>query len=393
VLQALKSRLDLRKFLVETFFIFFVIFLFSYIFNPKDPLFFDSPFNIYFFLMSIMALFYGFSGGITIMLLYFIMEFLYYGKINFYDLSHFFISLFIFGEFHYFWQRRINLLEEKSNYLNERLTLLGTNYYILKLSHDELEKNYILKPYSIRNILYEIRETLKKEFSNAHEKFLMLLKKVFKIENASFYLKENDKLKPVANLGEKIELDYNDPLIEDVLNNKELVFVDVSKHTESKYLAVIPMVSLEDEIKGLLVIKEIPFFNFNKETLLTISLFLTYYINHYFFVLENKKYLHFEPEMVNEIKKLIKLYEKFNIESHIIKIAAREKDHHKIESSLRNSDILFKHKDFLIIILPFSSAISVENFINRIKKVCKFEYRTIKIQPPLDRILKEIDNE
>ncbi|MDQ7066885.1 MAG: hypothetical protein Q9M40_02155 [Sulfurimonas sp.] len=57
----------------------------------------------------------------------------------------------IFSEFHYYWGQKIKQAEIQANYRGAKLDELSKAFYTLKISHDQLEKNYVVKPMSIRN--------------------------------------------------------------------------------------------------------------------------------------------------------------------------------------------------------------------------------------------------
>jgi len=378
---------------VEVGIIFILTFLGSEYVSSNDPLFFESEFNIYFYLMIIITLFYGFFSGIFFLGIFFIAEYIIYHKINMDNLYQYFIIMLILSEFYYFWKKKVEKLEETNKYINHRLEDIGTAYYLLKLSHDEIEQNYILKPFSIRNVLQQTKKLMKENQDEAIQNFLLLIERTFKIEKASLYLYEKNNYKLVSSIGEDVKLDLKDSLVERVLKKRELVYTDISQDENSNYLAVIPLISLNNDIKGLFLIKEMPFFNLSKDNLLMISLFLSYFVNSYQKIDKYKQYS-FDEDFLNELDKLLFLEKKYNIKTFLAVFEANEFELINIKKKLRGSDIYYKEKNRLMILFPFMSITGVKNFISRIENIENIKYKVIELDKnSLDEIIKEINND
>jgi len=388
----------INKFLQNSYIEIVLLFIITYFgskyVSPNDPLFFASQFNIYFYLLVVIALFYGFFSALFYLALFFSVEYIFYQKINFDNLYQYFIIMLILSEFYYFWKNKITKLKETNKYINTRLETIGTAYYLLKLSHDEIEQNYILKPFSIRNVLQEIKKLMRQNPKESIQNFLLLLERIFKIERASLYIFENDDYKLTKTIGEKVDLNLKDPLIKRVLTKKELVFSDISKDESSEYLAVIPLISLTHDIKGLFLIKEIPFFNLSKDNLLMISLFLSYFVNTFSKIEKYKKY-GLDEEFLNEIDKLLFLEKKYHIQAFLVIFKGDDLDLLNIKKTLRGSDIYYKTEHKLMILFPFMSIHGVKNFISRVQNIDKMEHKVLNFHKyhSLEEIIKELNNE
>jgi len=379
---------------VETLILFIITFVISRYISPTDPLFFHSQFNIYFYLLLVISLFYGFFSAIFYLIIFFSVEYFIYHKLNFNNLYQYIIIMLILSEFFYFWKNKLTKLQETNKYLNTRLENIGTAYYLLKLSHDEIEQNYILKPFSIRNVLNEIKSLMKKNPQEATTNFLLLLERIFKIEHASLYILENGKYKLKETIGDEIvKLDLDDGLLKRVLTKKELVYADISQNEYSNYLAVIPLISLNHDIKGLFLIKEIPFFNLSKDNLLMISLFLSYFINNFSIINKYKQY-NFDEEFLNEIDKLLFLEKKYHIKTFLAIFESNDFNLLNIKQKLRGNDIYYRKENKLIVLFPFMTSNGVKNFISRIENIENIKYKVLNFHDykTLEEIIKEIDN-
>ncbi|ACM92522.1 hypothetical protein NAMH_1432 [Nautilia profundicola AmH] len=380
--------------LIETFVIFIVLVLFNYFFSPKEMFYSEYLINIYLYALIIISLFYGFIYSLVFYILYFAAQYFFLGSVDIFMLSHYFIFLLIFSEFKYFWNRKLEKLNEENSFLKRRVEDLGNAYYLLKISHDELEKNYILKPFSIREILKEIKESIKKDKNKSIDIFLNLLKKLFKLEQASlFFKKEDGDYELKGNIGEKINLDMDDELVKQVLENKHLSY-SINTDNSSKYIAVIPVVSLSDELKGLFVIKSMPFFSLSKDNLITISLFLTYFVNLLNIPEKYHKYV-IDPLVAKEIESLRYLSKKYGIKNHIVIFNIKNPlQSVQISKMIRGVDIFFEYKDKLVVILPFTNEIGVNQFLNKVLRKIDVEYKVYDLmQMDLDNLNKALNED
>ncbi|MEO1958667.1 MAG: hypothetical protein ABGX23_03855, partial [Nautiliaceae bacterium] len=245
----------------ETFIIFMIVFLLNYFFDREHLLYPDSFVNPYMYVFVAVSLFYSLLVSIFYFILYFGAEYIIYHKVNLPILFEMFLLMVIMGEFTTYWNNKLSKYKEQNDYLKNRLEEVGNAYYLLKISHDELEKNYILKPFSIREVLREVKELAYKSIEESFSLLTTLIKNLFKLEKGGLFTYEDGVFYPKAMIGDFEKLDTNDPLVVDAVNYHQIAFVGNLREKKSKYLAVIPIVSLNDEVKGIFVIEQIPFFN------------------------------------------------------------------------------------------------------------------------------------
>jgi hypothetical protein len=131
--------------ILEILIFFFILLLIGIYFNKEDPLFLTTIFSPLILLTLSFTLYYGFWIGITILSLAFLYTLFFYPQIPTTSILWNAIIILVAGEFKYYWERRIKDTERESIYLYEKLETLKRNYYLLKLSHDQLENNYILR--------------------------------------------------------------------------------------------------------------------------------------------------------------------------------------------------------------------------------------------------------
>jgi len=378
--------------LIEIILIFIVLVVFNYISDANNLFYINNILNIYLYALTIIALFYGLIYALLFYILYFTAIYFYYHKFYIEAISYYFIFLTIFSEFMYYWNKKINKLKEENSYLKKRIEELGSAYYLLKISHDELEQHYILKPFSIREILREIRDLAYDNQEKSINLFMQLLKKLFHIEKAGLYLKEKGKFVLKDYLGEKIKLNTEDPLIKKALDYQTMAYIAHIHNKKSDLLAAIPILSLDHKLYGIFIIKEIPFFSLTKDNLITIELFLTYFINLTETIEKYKKYKN--PFLIKEIFTLSNLSKKFKMKNFIVIFYINDELEIKsIEKKLRGIDIAYPYNNKLIVILPLTPLSGTMKFCEKIKESVNVEYKIFDLSKfSLEKIEKILND-
>lgn len=371
------------KAFVETIAITLLAIYFGLLFDETDPLslYGRASLSIYLYVLIFLSLFYGtVSGLVSLVIFFFFSE--YYYDLNSYTV-HFSYALltFFIGEFHFHWKYRLSHQEEENRYLHEKLEEVGRNYFLLKASHEQIEKNYILKPVSIRKTLQEIRALHLQGDRPLYGELLDLLGRIATLESAAFYVYEEGQHKKVAGVGEEVPFIAHDALVVRAREDASLTYIAIGEmgdEIDQNYLAAVPAFLASGEYKGMLLIKKMSFLGFNKDTLLSFSLFVSYFIDH-IGVLETvrpilKKYPDTTPEFVRELFKLNRLYTKFRLESTMVIFKITEAHFAEsmsmnIESTLRGLDISFTANQgdvyLTAVLLPLTDYEGAETFLKR----------------------------
>jgi hypothetical protein len=263
---------------LETLIITSLYMFIGYLVWPDDICMLKTNFFPTMFL-AIITLFHGLASGLLAMTLFGIaMKFAY----NEFDYIYFLkelVLVLVFGEFQYLWNRKIETFATELKYTKEKLHELSDAFYTLKLSHDQIERSYVVKPMSLRNALMNIKEEFKKRGKdfNPFEKFLTILSKTIDIQEAFILeMRGFERFRVLAKTKEKIVVDIKDLLIETALAKKMPVYVSMDeKYSLSQYLAVIPAI-IENKVYGLLIIQKMPFMSFNKDNLSSSAILLNY---------------------------------------------------------------------------------------------------------------------
>ncbi len=387
------------------------VLLFSLIFiligfglKKQDPLFLKAPYSPMLILSLVFSLYYGFVGGVVFLLFASIVSLIVYK--NFPIESLLFNSLFVLiaSEFRYYWNRRIKAIESEAEYLQEYAESLRKELFVLKISHKQLEYNYIMRPYSIRNMIKELRERLliEKNESSIMHFFLTILMQHFQVYSAGVFRVEKDNALLIASIGNGFsELDMEDEMVKQALEWGEPHYIPpkaLSDLSSLKYLAVVVVPS--GDKKYLLVIRDMLFVNLNEEFLYYAKLLMEYIVED----IEISKGMTVDEgllpycgfEFFKELYKTAKMREKLGVKSSIVFFKAKELSENKlsdIELSIRALDMVcvvnLKQQVFLIFLLPFTPAFNAKNFVNRMSQ--KFPFlEVVKLEEVEESKLKTL---
>ncbi len=280
--------------LIETLIISAINFLACYFFHPTDLLFIHGPFPWMLLAPVLIALLYGLPFALLSYFLLLISAIsLTIGTIDF--SWHMRLYLFgsvmlvvICGQFGSYWKSRLSHIESLNQYLHEHIDHVARAYYLIKISHDNIEQQFISKPVSLRNTFLSIRDMLTinagKMSAEIMQRLLEVVSQYCQIEKAQLFLIENKKLlsEPIATVGGNQALVQNDSLIKLTLENKIVNFVSIdefAQDSKSAYLVVAPIVSSEGDLLGLITVEDMAFRALNHESLEKCMVLLSYFAN------------------------------------------------------------------------------------------------------------------
>jgi hypothetical protein len=151
-------------------------------------------------------------------------------------------------------------------------------FYALKVSHDQLELNYIIKPFSLRQSLKEISDSLRNDSRNPYEYLRILLEKTFAIQSISILLPDEEgTFHLVSATDGDTPPSLEDPLIREALQRRTPIYISQCIERGSHYLAALPA-TLDGEVKGLLVVEKMPFMSFNEDNLTAVAFLFDYFV-------------------------------------------------------------------------------------------------------------------
>jgi len=377
------TRLDIyreygKRGFIEVTIITLIYLAVGYALDKNDPLIIKEDGFTPFILLSILTLFYGtLHSSITLFTLL-------VANIYFYDKAdeEFFLkeifTILLMGEFHYRWNKAFSIYKNKSKALEEKLEELGNKFYALKISHDQMEFDYILRPISIRKLIEDISK--KREMRERIQEFILLIAKLFNINKIIFcrYYKDIDEYYVVANAGDA-KFFKDDPLVKEAIAKKRPIYVSEYEDNISKYLAILPYNESQNTI-GLLIIKDMSFLSFNYDNLSAIAFLFDYYL------LRRKKIktlksdnicLFLDDDFRYELIEQRYFFKKYRVKSSLIVIKTKSKlIAHQLEDiaqkRLRSLDkyTVVEINDYytVLLLLPLSNKPSAKALLKRIEK-------------------------
>jgi uncharacterized membrane protein YhaH (DUF805 family) len=396
----LKDYFNLRKriervnlFIVIELIIFVSVILFlNYIIEGK--IITESGY-VYYVVSIIISLYYGLMSGIISVSLIFAIVYFFTHKFNTELFLDTLLIALVAGEFNFYFKLNLLRMKEQVKYLTEKLRKISRSAFFTKLSHDNLEKNYLIKPYSIRKLIIDIATNKNKN------DFVEFLANQFNI--ISFSLVDIDKKEYKYNLE---NVNKNDELIEEMLGKKEITYL-TDKQVE--YLAAIPIFNAKDKLVAYIVIKDISFIKFNMENLIAIQ-----FISNYFYLkleeeemteqYKNSKYCKYLLcNKVVEMDRIVKLNKFADVESSFLTFDIEKVNSEKFENFLSRglrvldffTKIELKDKNLFIIVLPFTSKEGGYFFAQRLLNIFDFldmnDIDNIYVLDSLDKIEKIIE--
>ncbi len=397
----------------ETLVIIAIYLFVGYITDSNDICMLNGEISYILILLSIITLFHGFENGMLTVAILAIAMWLFYETFAYIEFLVALLMTMIYSEFHYYWTGKINDAEIDSNYRGSKLDELSKAFYTLKISHDQLEKNYVVKPMSIRNSIELIIQDNKKIAKNEnifnkeeefYSNFLGLLEKSFNVQSSMIIYKDRDQNSELFNAKtttiaygaytEEIDLKeiFKDYLVDEAVNRKTAIYISdkmgeptTVTDRNSDFLCVLPAIQ-ESQLVAILIIKKMPFMSFNRENLTSITILLEYFA----IEVRNKNLLYLSDELsiVNSIifrfeySRLKRLYKKFNVESMILvlKISSELQAiqvHDTIEKMLRSLDMVTMIKEnrtfYIIIMFPLHDKAASLGFYSRLTNILKEE--------------------
>lgn len=413
---------------VETFLIVAVFLFIGYLLSPEDICLVHTQISFALIILTVITLFHGFENGLIAVGMLSIAMWLFYPEFPYQEFLIILVMTMTFSEFHYYWSKKIRELKTEAEYKSAKLNELSKAFYTLKISHDQLEKNYVIKPMSIRNALEEIIQTAKDFNKNDldnrnnifYEQFLILLEKSFSVNSALIiYKTKHHKDEAISTINSSViyssmcesyskEEIISSYLVDYAIEFKEPIYVSgtngepsIHAKEDSKYLVAIPFTNGK-YVESVLVITRMPFMSFNKENLISITILLEYLS----ITIEKNKTLENaytienleDDEFRYEYNRLRYIYENFKIDSAVLAIKIdnklqTKKVYEKIIEMLRSLDIatLIEHNEisFIVLLFPLNDNSSAYGFLNRLRHNLHYEqdkkFETMHFQ------IKELD--
>jgi hypothetical protein len=374
--------------------------------RPNDPLTLNAAFPWIVFAPILVALRYGTLSGMTSVIIVAITMYYFYPNdffssttVRLFLLGNIFITV-LCGEWYLAWEADKLQLYRINEYAVRRLNNLNKAYYLLRLSHEQLEQAIIAQPFTLRNAMQIIKHLLietKGEINEtiAHQ-FLQLVCRYVAIESIQLFFATDGVLntKPFASIGNDDALILEDPLIKKALESSELVHIgmyDFETKKSSMYFVAMPLRDNDEHLIGLLAIKELSFWGADESNLKALSIIVTSFADQLWIIRITKKltevYSDCPLEFAEELYRMLHLRKTLKVRTmlsvFILEASNRTEDVLlTITKQQRGVDSIWRHqlenkKYYLFVLMPFSAGAAIEGFKNRFAKVLKENYGII----------------
>lgn len=384
---------------VETVIVTVAILALCRLTNPNNPLFLHAIFPWPWLASVVIVLKYGFMPGVATVGLITLATFLQSppnSLTNFsyqsYLLSGFTLT-FLCALFSASWSRRVMHAEELQAYTDERLGNLSRAYYMLHVSYNFLEQNLITKPVTLRMMLVELQQLLVGQegeiTQDIAQRLMQMICQFCAVTTVGMYVMHHKTLstQPLAEIGAMGELILNDPLVRYAKKADEVGYVSIHQLTEieqSEYLVVAPMRTDDNELLGIIVIKEMSFWSLTQETLRILEILVIYFVEEIMLARGIVEFLpiypDIPPEFVRQFKKLLALTRGLNLNSSftavLVDTSLRPQNVIANLTNIRRSlDSLWRlqlgNYDVLITLMPLTDATGVQGYMHRVTNYLK----------------------
>ena len=286
--------------IVETVVFMLVVFGLCWAFDRTDPLLLNSGFPWLWLAPFVIALRYGtllglLAGAMTVGAWYLLGG--SHGEA--WPLMFFtggLLQTVVAGHFGDTWGHRAARASTINDYLNDRLVAITNSHYLMRLSHERLEKDLLSRPTTLRDSITELRrlsvvqESVSQDTTGpsaplralpgAHG-LLEFVAQVCQIEVAALFPVRNGRVggEAAARVGDDFALAPDDELVTHAISTMSVAHLKSEDIpiAQSQYLVCAPLVSADGQLLAVLVIKRMPFLSLNFDNLQLLLVLLGYY--------------------------------------------------------------------------------------------------------------------
>ncbi|APD11235.1 hypothetical protein UC34_11445 [Pandoraea vervacti] len=262
--------------------------------RPGDPLLLSTQFPWLWLVTLIGALRYGsLAGAVSGALLIVAWHVLCGPAFGPFPMAHFaggMTMALVAGHFCDIWSHRAKRSQGINAYYSDRLVAITHNHYLLRVSHERLERDLLARPLTLRDALTRLRDLTVRRSADAQgapgglpnaQAMLEFAALTCQIEVASMFAVKGGRLvsTPIARVGEGFEPDADDPLIRDCIQEGALAHVKADDATAdgSPYLACAPLLDADGTLLCVLIVRRMPFLALNHDNLQLLLVLLAYY--------------------------------------------------------------------------------------------------------------------
>ncbi|MEZ5657270.1 MAG: PelD GGDEF domain-containing protein [Burkholderiaceae bacterium] len=296
------------------------------------------------------------------------------------------LQVLLAGQFADAWNGRLSRVRAANAYLEERLTSLTRAHYLLRLSHQRLEHELLVRPVTLSDLILELRPNTPVDIGQLEkaENLLRMLAGSCDVEAGAIHAIREGRLdpQPAATFGEIQALAPGDPLITMALDAGRLVHVRASDATlyHSRYLVACPLTASAGEAIGMLLVRSMPFYALNEENLQFMAVLSGYFADG----LMRASAIHpvrllrpnVPPDFALELVRMKRLHDTAQVDSTLLALGFAQGDEGRqafehVRRTRRSTDICWEletaRHNVMLMLLPMSGPEDVEGLLMRME--------------------------
>lgn len=309
------------------------------------------------------------------------------------------VLVLICGQFADIWNDRYSRLRAANSYLDERLAALTRSHYLLRLSHERIEQELLVRPVTLRDLLAELRtiesaaNLIPASALARCDALLRLLSQSCELEDAAIHRIQENRIetRPLASTGDPQPLLHDDPLLTLAESSGDLAHVQTTQTTpyEGGYLVCAPIAAAGGDRLGMLVVRSLPFFALNLENLRLVTVLLGYYADglrqHEVIQPVLARHVDCPPEFALEMMRLHRLRRSARVISTLVAFTFETGENgdsacEQVRRMRRSLDLLWTidtpSRHVIVMLLPLSGVPALEGFLLRIENGLRQQLQT-----------------
>ncbi len=395
--------------IVETIVFMIVVCGVAWRVDPQDPLLLGAGFPWLWLAALVIALRYGTLLGLLAGALLVVDWTLFYPHSGPFPVMFFaggLIETILTGHFGDTWGSRAARASALNDYLNDRLAALTNSHYLLRLSHERLEKDLLSKPTTLRDSITELRRLsvaqgvdapvsagARDEVLPGAHGLLEFVAQACQIEVAALYPVRGGRpsTEAVARIGDAFDFDPKDELVTHAINTLAIAHLksEGTPVTNTHYVVCAPLVSADRELIAVLVVKRMPFLSLNFDNLQLLLVLLGYYadgVEHSTFV---QKILDVVPDCpydcALDLGRLTRLQRGAGVASSLVALAfprdeAGDSLFEHVMRRRRSLDVMWPvrtaEQSVLVNLMPATDTTGIDGYLARIEASLSAQFNT-----------------
>lgn len=401
-----------RSAVVETILFMLAVLAASWLFDRNDPLLLHAQFPSLWLAVVVVALRYGTLVGLLAAAILALAWKLFAHAGEPWPVLFFvggLLQTIVVGHFGDTWNKRAARANAINDYLSDRLNAITNSHYLLRLSHERLERDLLARPTTLRDSIAQLRALsvshgLGESAHAAHaahaagglhgaRELLEFVAQACQIDVAALYPVSRGRLagEPVARVGDAFELDARDPFVVRALDTLGVVHLrsdGAASTRQSELVACAPLVAADGKALALLAVKRMPFMSLNFDNLQLLLVLLGYYADGVEHAAAAGAILDAVPdcpyEFALEVSRLARLERDAGIPSSVVAIAFPRDDEgaslrEHVMRRRRTLDLMWaldrESRHVLVKLMPATDAAGVDGYLARIESSLYAQYK------------------